>query len=175
MEVFDQLSLDQTANDRKELALALDGIGLFDMQAIDAVGLLEPASVVFGSVGGRLICSIDLFFVGTDEIRNSGLAQEEQILHDILVGRPERCLDHVENLAGTEEVVGVVDICFVESLPIIVNVEEEEAMLNQYSEAMAKLTLIQIRIVLELWDGASASERECGKYSRGQLAIKLVN
>lgn len=87
----DQLGLNESAKHRVELRFALDHeFGFL---------VVQPCVIV--------VDLVDLGLVGGHQVGDSGLSEEQEILHDVAAGGAVAVVDHFEDLAGAHEVVGI--------------------------------------------------------------------
>lgn len=157
---IDQLGLDESAKDRVELCFALD----------HELGLLVVQPCVF------VVGEVDLCLVGGYQVGDSGLSEEQEILHDVAAGGAVAVVYHLEDLAGAHEVVGGFMVYRVLGLARVgIDGIKEEVVLLEDAEAILDLAGVEFGELGDEADRELSSLKKGRIYSRGELAVELVD
>lgn len=147
------MGFDEPANDRVELSGALDQERRFlgwRGITVDAIRF-GPKVILFPGSRRGFIDLIDLVLVGSEQVQDARLPREKETLDHILCRGAERGIYHLEDLASADQIVCVIDVGLVESeLGAGIEMVEEEVVLNQDGDAMAKLARRHRRVLSEL-------------------------
>ncbi len=151
---LDEVCLHQVTDYRVQVGGAFDNEIVFLLWlrrlAVDAVWrhlalatCLQLSTVVVGRPIGRrcrLVYVVNLLLVCVHEVSEASLAQNEQVLHDILGGKTHGALNHLCDLPRPDQVVCAFDVGLIDRhLGPIIGAPEQEVVLEEDGDSMSKL------------------------------------